>query len=159
MSVPAIQTTETELTPELEAIARAAADLLRAQAVDRSQDRDELHARLRAAATKAIATGAELDAIAGAQRDGQARARRESGSDLLRRVERAARRRREIEHEYEDALVRATRLGLAHRDIAAAAGIAHGTVRAILARAASVADAATPANADNAASQRWSDRQ
>jgi DNA-binding NarL/FixJ family response regulator len=134
--MPAHQSAEPELTPELEAIAIAAADLQRAQAVDGTQERDELQARLRAAATTAITAGAELDAIAQAQRHGQARARDELGSDLLRRVERAARRRREIEREYEDAVARAARLGLAHRDIAAAAAVAHGTVRAILGRTA-----------------------
>ena len=49
-------------------------------------------------------------------------------------MERAARRKREAEHEYEEAIVRAGRVGLAHRDVAAAAQVAHGTVRAIIAR-------------------------
>jgi hypothetical protein len=53
-------------------------------------------------------------------------------------VERAARRKREAEHEYEQAVVRAVRLGLAHRDVAAAAQVAHGTVRAIVARTLTV---------------------
>jgi DNA-binding NarL/FixJ family response regulator len=140
MSMPAHQSTEPELTPELQAIAAAAAELLRAQAVDGTPDRDELRARLRAAATEAIATGAEFDAIAQAQQHGHTRARQELSSDLLRRVERAARRRRESEREYEDAVVRAARIGLAHRDIAAAADVAHGTVRAILTRSSTATD-------------------
>jgi hypothetical protein len=43
--------------------------------------------------------------------------------------------RREAEHDLHQAIARATRLGLAQRDIATAAQIAHGTVRAILTRA------------------------
>ena len=65
--------------------------------------------------------------------------REELGPELLRRVERAARRRREAEREYEQAIVRAGRLGLAHRDVAAAAQVTHGTVRAIIARAHAIA--------------------
>jgi hypothetical protein len=52
----------------------------------------KLQARVREAASAAIAAGAELDAIAQAHRTGQTRARQELSSDLLRRVERAARR-------------------------------------------------------------------
>ena len=55
--------------------------------------------------------------------------------ELLARVERAARRRREAEHDLHQAIARATRLGLAQRNIATAAQIAHATVRAILTRA------------------------
>jgi hypothetical protein len=58
---------------------------------------------------------------------------------VLRRVERAARRKREADGEYVQAVLRAARLGLTHRDVAVAAGVAHGTVRAILARAQPVA--------------------
>lgn len=58
----------------------------------------------------------------------------ERETDLRRRVERAAGRRRAAEHEYEQAVGRACRVGLAHRDVAAAAQVAHGTVRAIVAR-------------------------
>jgi hypothetical protein len=132
--MPAHQSTEPRLAPELEGVATAAAELLRARAVDDTLDRDTLQTRLREAATAAIAAGAELDAIAHAQRIGQERARHELGTELLRRVERGARRRREIETEYHDAVIRAAQLGLAHRDIAAAASIAPGTVRAVLGR-------------------------
>ena len=43
--------------------------------------------------------------------------------------------RREAEHDLHQAIARAARLGLAHRDIATAAQVAHGTIRAILTRA------------------------
>ena len=91
------------------------------------------------AASRAIAAGLSLAAIADAEQIGQRRAREELGPEVLRRVERAARRKREAEHEYEAAIVRAGRLGLAHRDVAAAAQVAHGTVRAIIARACAAA--------------------
>ena len=54
---------------------------------------------------------------------------------MLRQVTRAAKRKREADSEYEQAIARAGRLGLSHREIAAAAEVSHGTVRAILARA------------------------
>jgi hypothetical protein len=57
------------------------------------------------AASRAIAAGLLLAAIADAEQIGQRRAREELGPDLLRRVERAARRKREAEHEYEQAVV------------------------------------------------------
>jgi hypothetical protein len=79
-----------------------------------------------------------LSTIADAEQTGQRRAREELGPDLLRRVERAGRRKREAEHEYEQAVVRAVRLGLAHRDVAAGAQVAHGTVRVIVARTLTV---------------------
>ena len=90
-----------------------------------------------------------LASIADAERIGQWRAREELGGEVLRRVERAARRKREAEDEYEQAVVRAGRVGLAHRDVAAAAQVAHGTVRAILARTqtASAQHAAATTNA------------
>ena len=74
----------------------------------------------------------------GPERIGQRRARKDLSAEVLRRVERAARRKREAESEYEQAVVRAGRLGLAHQDVASAARVAHGTVRAILARTETV---------------------
>jgi DNA-directed RNA polymerase specialized sigma24 family protein len=63
------------------------------------------------------------------------RARRELSGDVLRQLARAAKRKREADREYEQAIARAGRLGLSHREIAAAAEVSHGTVRAILTRA------------------------
>ena len=54
---------------------------------------------------------------------------------MLRQVARAAKRKREADSEDEQAIGRAGRLGLSHREIAAAAEVSHGTVRAILTRA------------------------
>jgi DNA-binding NarL/FixJ family response regulator len=127
--MPAHQTTETPLAPELEAIAAAAADRVRAQAD----------------ASAAIAAGAALGAIAAAEQVGQARARGELGPDALKRIARACRRRREADAEYEQEILRGDRLGLTHREIAAAAEVAHGTVRAILARTETASGQALPA--------------
>ena len=62
-------------------------------------------------ASAAIAARVPLAAIADGERTGQARARQELGSEMLRRVERAARRRREVEREYEEAVIRAAARG------------------------------------------------
>ena len=129
------QKTDVELAPELEAIATAADQRLRAQTEGNSQREAELHRSVGEAASRAIGTGVGLSAIADAERIGQARAREQLARDVLRGVERAARRKRDAEHEHERAVSRATRLGLPHRRVAAAAQVAHGTVRAILARA------------------------
>ena len=133
--MPARQSTDTPLAPELEAIATAAADRVRAHA-DASADDSELQRRVAEAASAAIAAGAALGAIAAAEQAGHARARDELGPDALKRITRATRRRREADTEYEQEILRGDRLGLTHREIAAAAEVAHGTVRAILARTA-----------------------
>jgi DNA-binding NarL/FixJ family response regulator len=142
--MPAHQTTETPLAPELEAIAAAAADRVRAQA-DATADDGELQRRVAEAASAAIAAGAALGAIAAAERVGQAPARGELGPDALKRIARACRRRREADAEYEQEILRGDRLGLAHREIATAAEVAHGTVRAILARTETASGQALPA--------------
>jgi hypothetical protein len=126
--------TEEVLAPELEAIAAAAADRLRGEVADTLQDESELHRALAQAAGAAIAAGLPLGAIADAERAGQRRAREELRPDVLRQIARLARRKREIEVEYEHAVIRAVRLGLTHREVAAAAQVTHGTIRAILDR-------------------------
>jgi hypothetical protein len=126
--------TDVELSGELEQIAAGAAERLRALTAGDGERDADLQRRVGEAASRAIAAGLSLAAIADAEQLGQGRAREELGPEVLRRVERAARRKREVEHEYEQAIVRAGRLGLAHRDVAAAAQVAHGTVRAIIAR-------------------------
>ena len=142
--MPARQTTETPLAPELEAIAAAAADRVRAQA-DASANNSDLQRRVAEAASAAIAAGAALGAIAAAEQVGQARARGELGPDALKRIARASRRRREADAEYEQEILRGDRLGLTHREIATAAEVAHGTVRAILARTDASASQPPPA--------------
>jgi hypothetical protein len=130
--------TDVELSGELEEIATSAAERLRALTDGDVEREAELRRRVGEAASRAIAAGLLLSSIADAEQIGQRRAREVLGPDLLRRVERAGRRKREAEHEYEQAVVCAARLGLAHRDVAAAAQVAHGTVRAIVARTQTV---------------------
>jgi len=90
--------------------------------------------RVAEAASAAIAAGEALRVLAGAERSGVLRARRALSTDVLRHVARAAKRTREADSECEQAIARAGRIGLSHREIATAAQIAHGTVRAILTR-------------------------
>jgi hypothetical protein len=128
------QNTDGELASELEAIATAAAERSRAHANGDPQHVAGLQRSVGEAASRAIAAGVSLGAIADAERIGQQRAREELGREVLRAVERAAQHKHEAENGYEQAILRAARLGLAHRDVAQAAQVAHGTVRAILAR-------------------------
>ena len=123
-----------QLPAELEAIAAAAGQRLRAQTTEDEEQASVAQQTLIAAASTAIAAGASLSAVAAAEQTGQARVRDELGKELLRAIERTARRRREIDLEYQDAIRRAGRLGIAHRDIAAAASAAPGTIRSLLAR-------------------------
>jgi DNA-binding NarL/FixJ family response regulator len=122
------------LSPELEAIAAAAHDRLQAQAGQDLSAKEAAQRRVAEAASAAIVAGAALGAIADAERSGELRARRALSMDVLRHVTRAAKRKREADSEYERAIARAGRIGLSHRDIATAAEVSHGTVRAILAR-------------------------
>jgi DNA-binding NarL/FixJ family response regulator len=132
------------LPPELEAIAAAAHDRLHAQAGQDLPAEQDAHRRVAEAASAAITAGAALGAIANAERTGELRARHELSTDVLRQVTRTAKRKREADAEYEQAVSRAGRLGLSHREIAAAAQVSHGTVRAILTRATPSANGDQP---------------
>jgi hypothetical protein len=122
------------LPGQLEPVAAAAAQRLRAQTAGDEPQAAAAQQALVTAASAAMAAGDDLAQIAAAEQTGQARVRDELGKDALRGVERAARRRRDLEVEYQDAIRRAGRLGLAHRDIASAAGAAAGTIRSLLTR-------------------------
>jgi len=105
-------TADGALSPELEAIAVAAQDRLKAQA---GEDRSAVEAtarRVAEAASAAIAAGARLSAIADAEQRGELHARQELSGDVLRQVTRAAKRKRDADSEYEQAVGRAARLGL-----------------------------------------------
>jgi len=104
--MPTQPTTEPALAPELEALAHAADQRLRAEldrndAEVRERDQAVVHA-----ASAAIAAGMSLGTVAQAEQIGYSRARRELGSELLRRVERTARRTREATAEYEQTVAR-----------------------------------------------------
>jgi hypothetical protein len=77
--MPARQMTDTPLAPELETIATAAADRLRAEAEANTNNHDELQRQVAEAASAAIGAGAAIGAIADAERVGKARARGELG--------------------------------------------------------------------------------
>lgn len=142
--MPGRANTELEVVPELEAIAAAAAERLRALASGDPHNAVALDEAVGQAASAAIAARLPLAAMADAERTGQARARQELGSDILRRVERAATRKRDAEREYEAAVIRAAALGLPHRDIATRAQVAHGTIRAIITRPDPASETTTP---------------
>jgi DNA-directed RNA polymerase specialized sigma24 family protein len=128
-------TQDVVLSAELEAIAAAAHDRLRAEAGEDLPGAGDAQRRVAEAASAAITAGTALGAIAEAEHVGELRARAALGAETLRHLARAARRKREAEGEYEQAVKRAGRLGLPHREIAAAGEVSHGTVRVILARA------------------------
>ena len=127
-------TADGALSPELEAIAVAAQDRLKAETGEDPSAVEAAGRRVAEAASAAIASGARLGALADAEQAGERRARQELSGDVLRQVTRAAKRKRDADSEYEQAVARAARLGLSHREIASAAEVSHGTVRAILAR-------------------------
>ena len=124
----------------VEAVADAAADRLRAETNDNAQQAADAQQALITATSSAMAAGVSLAQIVAAEQAGHARVRDELGKELLRSVERAKRRRSEIEREWENAIRRAGRLGLAHRDIAVAAEVGPATIRTILARLANGTD-------------------
>ena len=144
----------TDQNAELKAIAAAAHDRLHAQAGQDPSAIDQAAHRVAEAASAAIAAGARLSAIADAECEGELRARQELSADVLRHVTRAAKRKGEADSEYEQAIGRAGRLGLSHREIAAAAQVSHGTVRAILTRGSTITDNGQPAEAQPPDSER-----
>jgi DNA-binding NarL/FixJ family response regulator len=121
------------------AVVEAAGARLRAET---DQDADAARAAtetLLSAATSAMSAGFSLSEIAAAEARGKADIRSELCPDTLRRVERSARHAREAEREHHRMIARAMRLGLSTREIAVAAGVTHGTVRAIASRLAAAA--------------------
>lgn len=120
------------LAPELDAVREAAEAALETRAAD--GDRSEAQQRLTTAAKAALDAGYGLRQVAEAEAAGQAAARDRLRKDVLRRVERSARRLREVTAEHETQIAQADALGLGAREIAERASIAHGTVAAIVRR-------------------------
>jgi DNA-binding NarL/FixJ family response regulator len=83
------------------------------------------------AATAAMAAGHSLSDITQAEALGQDRVRDALRPDTLRDVKKSGRRAHEARFEHHQAIARAMRLGLSTREIATAARVTHGTVRAI----------------------------
>jgi DNA-binding NarL/FixJ family response regulator len=121
--------------PDLAAIVKAAEEGLRASVNDDAAAAEAARRALVAAAGRALAAGRPLREIAAAEQRGQSAARDALRAHSLKLVERSARRVRDAQTEHERAVVQATKLGLSTRDVAAAAGVTHGTIRAISLRA------------------------
>lgn len=118
-----------ELLAEVTAAADAA---LQAQAD--GGDPTDARARALSAARAALDGGHAIAAIAAAEAAGERAARERIGGQVLRAVERVARKLREATGEYEETIARAVRLGLPARDIAGRADVSHGTVTAVARR-------------------------
>jgi DNA-binding NarL/FixJ family response regulator len=127
------------LVAELAAVAQAAGDRLRAETDGDARAAKAASDALLAAATAAMAVGHSLSDITQAEAYGQERVRDALRPDTLREVKRSGRRAREMKEEHNQAIARAMRLGLSTREIATAARVAHGTVRAIMNRLSGVA--------------------
>ncbi len=122
--------------PELMAVADAAGERLRAEADEEHGAADRAAQALLTAATAAMGAGYSLSEIARAESRGKEEVKRALGGDALKRVERSGRQARDARAEHHRAIARAMRLGMSTREIAAAADVTHGTVRAIVNRLA-----------------------
>jgi DNA-directed RNA polymerase specialized sigma24 family protein len=131
------------LAGELLAVAEAAVARMHADAAEDMVAGSVAAEELLAAATSALGANYSLAEIAEAEACGKGKVRRELAGDALRRVERSGRHSREAEAEHHRAIARAMRLGLSMREIALAAGVTHGTIRAISHR---VRNAGAPAH-------------
>lgn len=124
------------LAAELRAVAEAAGARLRAEVAGDREQEAAASQELLAAATSAISARYSLMEIAQAEARGKDQVRRELGGDALKRVERTGLLAGEAEAEHHRAIARAMRLGLSMREIGLAAGVTHGTIRAIANRLA-----------------------
>ena len=160
------QSGELALEGELGAVAEAAGARLRAETDEDAAAAQAAADALTHAATTAMAAGYSLTEIARAEARGKDTLRDTLRTDALKLVERTGARAREAQAEHYRAIARASRLGLPMREIANAAHVTHGTIRAITQRLASreadsaaVADQASHPAADQpsdtAANQPW----
>ncbi|MGI8572020.1 MAG: hypothetical protein ACR2L9_05250 [Solirubrobacteraceae bacterium] len=144
-----------ELAQELALVAEAAGSRLRGE-VDGDEDASQSGAQaLLTAATSAMNAGYSLSAIAQAEARGKAEVRTALQPDILKRVERTGRNVRAAQGEHHRTIGRAVRLGLSTRQIAAAAGVTHGTVRAIASRVS----AEEPISDSDVESGEWSEQE
>lgn len=147
------QTGEPPLEGELVAVAEAAGAHLRAETdQDAGAARAAGDALMQAAAT-AMGAGRSLTEIARAEARGKETIRYSLRSDALKLVERTGHRVRDTQAEHYQAIARATRLGLPMREIAQAAGVTHGTIRAINNRLANQASGREDQRPEGAADQ------
>jgi predicted transcriptional regulator len=118
-------------------VAEAAGARLRAGTDDDAEAARTAADALTRAATSAMEAGYTLTEIARAEARGNDTIRRDLRADALKLVERTGARARDTQAEHYRAIARATRLGLPMREIAHAAHVTHGTIRAITNRLAS----------------------
>ncbi len=118
----------------LDAVRAAAEAAVEAQLGD-GDEADALE-HSRATARAALDGGHGIAVIAKAESEGERAARERLGAHVLRSVERSAKKLREVTTEYERAVARAVGIGLPARDVAARAGVSHGTVSAVARRVA-----------------------
>ena len=130
---------EWALEGQLVAVADAAGARLRAETDEDADAAQAAADALTSAATSAMGAGYSLTEIARAEARGKDSLRRTLRADALKLVERTGSRAREAQTEHYRAIARATRLGLPMREIAQAAHVTHGTVRAITHRLAAQA--------------------
>jgi hypothetical protein len=127
---------EGSVPPEVATVWRAAGERLRAETDEDFSAIERTSQELVNAATAAMGAGYSLTEIARAETRGKDEVRHELSGDALRRVERTGRQAREAQLEHHRSIARAMRLGLSTREIAAAANVTHGTIRAITNRLA-----------------------
>lgn len=135
--------------PELATVSRAAGERLRAETDEDFPAIDRASQDLVNAATAAMGAGYSLTEIARAETSGKDEVRLALSGDALRRVERTGRQAREAQLDHHRSIARAMRLGLSTREIAAAANVTHGTIRAISNRVAASGSGAAPASEDH----------
>jgi DNA-binding NarL/FixJ family response regulator len=127
---------DASVPPELATVSRAAGERLRAETEEDFPAIERSSQELVDAATAAMAAGYSLTEIAHAETTGKDEVRDSLSGDALRRVERTGRQARDAQLEHHRSIARAMRLGLSTREIASAANVTHGTIRAITNRLA-----------------------
>ena len=131
------ETGEWTLDGPLAQVAEAAGARLRAETDEDADAARTAAEALTRAATSSMESGYTLTEIARAEARGKDTVRTTLRADALKLVERSGARARETQAEHYRAIARATRLGLPMREIAHAAHVTHGTIRAITNRLAS----------------------
>ena len=148
---------EPALEGALFAVTEAGGARLRAETDQDGNAAQSAADELMRAASAAMAAGCSLAEIARAEACGKETVRRTLRADALKLVERTGNRAREMQAEHYRAIARATRLGLPMREIAQAAEVTHGTIRAINNRLASEASPSGRQTADQGQEETPSD--
>jgi len=131
------ETSESPAAPEpLAAVAETAGERLRAQTNEDADATRRASEVFMSATMAAMNAGYSLREITAAEERGKNEVRSQQRGETLKSVDRAARQLRDAEGTYRAVIARAVRLGLSTREIAQAAHVTHGTIRAIAHRLA-----------------------